>query len=278
MSMTLRAFCLVAVLVTAVVPVVSAQCILMGEYACSPVPSYSCAFGIVNWSVSSWILEDLGGGQISVTASPGPLPVLVGSLDCGGLTFTAVGTVGGTCVETYTLSGEIVSGTEWTGTFTASYTGDCYDCALQSWSLEAVSLRCLREGEYESDPDLSYSCAFGIVDFSISSWLFTELGGGQISATASLGPLPVLEGTLDCETLAFTVVGTVDGTCVETYTLSGEFQSETDWTGDFSASFTGDCLDCALQSWHVDSGMHTGMPGEDSPASWGTVKAMYRGR
>lgn len=277
MNSTLRILCLVAVFGTALAPAVAGQCLLMGEYESSPAPAYSCAFGIVDWSVSTWIFEDLGGGQISITASPGPLPVLVGDIDCSGLSFTAVGTVEGTCTETYALSGEILSGTEWAGTFTASYAGDCYDCALQSWSLAAVSSRCLREGEYDSDPDLSYSCAFGLVDFSVSSWLFTELGGGQISVTASPGPLPLLEGTLDCQTLAFTVVGSVGGTCVETYTLTGDFHSETDWTGDFSASFSGDCLDCTLQSWHLDSAVHTSVPDGDWPASWGAVKALYRG-
>ena len=278
MMSTVRALCLAAVLGAALTPVASAQCLLMGEYECSPAPAYSCAFGIVDWSVSTFTFEDLGGGQISISVSPGPLPVLLGSIDCSGLSFTAVGTVGGTCVETYTLAGEILSGTEWSGTFTASYTGDCLDCTLQSWSLEAVSSRCLREGEYASDPNLSYSCAFDIVDFSVSSWLFTELGGGQVSVTASPGPLPVLVGTLDCQTLAFTAAGTVGGMCVETYTLTGVFQSETDWTGDFAASFSGDCFDCTLQSWHVDSGVHTSVSEEERPVSWGAVKALYRGR
>jgi len=278
MASGLRTLLLVTVLVAAGVSDVPAQCLLMGEYESSPAPAYSCAFGVVDWSVSSWTFEDLGGGQISVTAVPGPLPVLLGSIDCSGLSFTAVGTVGGTCVETYTLTGQLDSGTEWSGTFTASYVGSCFDCTQQSWPVEGTAVRCLREGEYDSTPDLSYACAFNIVDFSVTTWVFTDLGGGQISVTPSPGPLPDLAGTLDCETHVFSVVGTEGGTCTETYTLTGEFHAVTSWTGDFTASFSGDCYDCTLQSWHLDSSVHTAVPEDGYQASWGTIKALYRGR
>jgi len=274
----LRTLFLIGVMVAALASAAPAQCLLMGEYDCSPIPAYSCAFGFVDWSVSAWVFEDLGAGQISVTAVPGPLPTLLGTIDCGDLSFTVVGTVGGECIETYSLTGQLNSGTEWAGTFTASYSGSCFDCTQQSWFLDGTSTQCLREGEYDSEPDLSYSCAFDIVDFSVSSWLFTDLGGGQISVAALPGVLPLLEGTLDCETQGFTVIGTVGGACTETYTLTGEFQSETDWVGDFSASYAGDCLDCTLQSWHLDSAGHTAVSEQDWPVSWGEVKALYRGR
>jgi len=278
MASALRTLLVVAVLVALGISDVPAQCLLMGEHECSPAPAYSCAFGVVDWSVSSWIFEDLGGGQISVTAVPGPLPVLLGSINCSELSFTAVGTVGGTCVETYTLAGQLTSGTEWSGTFTASYVGECLDCTGQSWPVNGTSARCLREGEYDSAPDLSYACALNVVDFSVTSWIFTELGGGQISVTASPGTLPELEGTLDCETQVFSVEGTVGGTCTETYTLTGEFHTATYWTGDFTASFSGDCYDCTLQSWHLDPSVHTAVPEAEHPASWGTVKGLYRRR
>ncbi len=277
MAFLLRALCLIAVFGVAVAPQVSAQCLLMGEYECTPDPAYSCAFEMVDFSVSTLIFEDLGGGQISVTASPGPLPALLGSIDCGTLTFTAIGTVGGTCLETYTLTGEILSATEWSGSFTAAFTGSCLDCTLQSWSLEATASFCLQMGEYESSSAPAYSCAFGIVDFSASTWIFVDLGGDQISVTASPGPLPVLLCSIDCGTLTFTAIGTVGGTCLETYTLTGEVLSATEWSGSFTAAFAGDCLDCTLQSWPVEAFGDTAIPEADRPVTWSTIKALYRG-
>ena len=278
MAPPLRTLCLAVVIGAVLAPVASAQCLRMGEYECSPALSYVCAFGAVDFSVSEWHFADLGGGQISVTASPGPLPVLLGSIDCGGLSFTAVGTVGGTCQETYTLTGEILSGSQWSGTFTAAYDGSCLDCTLQSWPVDAVSLRCFEVGEYGSSPAISYSCASGALSFVVSEWHLADLGSGQISVTASPGPLPLLEGTYDCTALTFTAVGTVGGACVETYTLTGEFLSETDWVGDFTAAFTGSCFDCTFQLWHIDSSVHTAVPEHDWPASWGAIKAIHRGR
>jgi hypothetical protein len=136
MTSLLRVLCALAILGAVVAPQASAQCLISGYYESVPTLQYSCAFGIIDWAVSTWIVEDLGNGEISVTPGPGPLPVLLGTIDCEALQFTATGTVGGTCGETYTLSGVILSEVEWSGWFSADYAGiNCFDCTYQFWSI-----------------------------------------------------------------------------------------------------------------------------------------------
>jgi hypothetical protein len=41
----------------------------------------------------------------------------------------------GTCAETYSLDADFTGPDTWEGTFTASYSGSCYDCEDQSWDV-----------------------------------------------------------------------------------------------------------------------------------------------
>ena len=277
MSVPLRALLVVVALVTIWVPYASAYCLWTGEYEGSSTPAYSCAYGVVDWSASAWVFEDLGNGQISVTVSPGPLPVLLGSIDCDALTFTATASVHGTCHETYTLTGTILSVTQWSGTFSAAFVGDCADCTLQSWPVNGTHSGCLEPGEYESSPTLAYSCMFGMVNWSVSSWHFQDQGNGSVSVTASPGPLPVLMGSIDCATLTFTATGDVAGACYQVYTLTGDVPFQTAWTGTFTAEYLGGgyCSDCTTQSWPVELSASTGIAESALPTSWGTIKALY---
>ena len=139
-----------------------------------------------------------------------------------------------------------------------------------------IHAQCLRMGEHECIPPLHFSCAFGLIDWSISSWRFEEQGGDSLAVTASPGPLPVLLGSVDCDALTFSVTATVPGSCTETYTLFGVITSETEWSGVFEALFSGDCMDCVDQLWLVGPDELTSVQQDDGAISWGTIKVLYR--
>lgn len=115
---------------------------------------------------------------------------------------------------------------------------------------QALAQNCAQFGTYTSSPEISYTCAFGLVAYSYSAWVFTDLGSGNIRVTGSpSGSIPVLAGTLDCGDSTFTASITIVGSCTETYTLLGKFNSDTSWYGTFRAQFTGTgCLDCVTHT------------------------------
>jgi cysteine-rich repeat protein len=101
-----------------------------------PGPSQYCTFGLVNYTFSCVNFAVFGGTNLSVTAnSGGGQPcVMNGTVDALG-NFTATCTLYGGCDEIYTISGSFTSNNEWSGTFSASFVGSCYNCTNQSWSV-----------------------------------------------------------------------------------------------------------------------------------------------
>ncbi len=148
--------------------------------------------------------------------------------------------------------------------------------ALMLAVVPQASGQCLMQGWYEAVPVLHYSCAYGLIDWTVSAWLIEDLGNGEISVTPSAGSLPVLLGTIDCEAMQFTATGTVSGACSETYTLAGVILSETEWNGWFSADYDGFCFDCTFQFWPIAGGSDTGLPEGRRPSTWSTIKGLYR--
>jgi len=112
---------------------------------------------------------------------------------------------------------------------------------------------CIVFGPYSSDPAVAYTCGLGFISFNYSSWVFTNLGGGNIRVAGSpTGTPPALIGALNCNDSTFTVDATLAGTCTETYSLQGRFGSDTSWAGTFNVSFSGsNCLDCTNQTFLV---------------------------
>ncbi|HKW13519.1 MAG TPA: FlgD immunoglobulin-like domain containing protein [Candidatus Krumholzibacteria bacterium] len=98
------------------------QCLQNGDYTLTPAPSYSCKFGTINFSVQSCGVA-IGGNQITVTPSPGPVTTLLGTIDCQTGVFSATATIPGGCAQTYTLTGQVQSTGSWTGTFQAQFLG-----------------------------------------------------------------------------------------------------------------------------------------------------------
>ena len=105
-------------------------------------------------------------------------------------------------------------------------------------------------GTYTLDSTIAYTCASGLVDVAVTKFTFAP-AGMMISATsddpgapqqpcAMLGPTPA--GAV------FDVTCTLPGVCNETYRLTGSIVDSKHWTGTFTATFSGTCLDCTLQT------------------------------
>ncbi len=117
------------------------------------------------------------------------------------------------------------------------------------------------EGDYAVEPDPAYSCAFGLVNFSIERFIFGILGNTLrvIGAPANMTQSPVPnDGSFDVEgTLFAQGFG-----CDEVFRLQGNFTNSLRWTGTFTLTFiepgTGNqpcqvapALGCANQTWTV---------------------------
>ncbi len=110
-----------------------------GTYSLAPQVSYKCAFAVVDFTINWVILADTGSALTVTTGPTGPkggCNVLVGDTAFDG-SFTATCTYPGTCNETYSLAGTM-SGTSFSGTYTASYSGSCLNCVNQSWAVTAI--------------------------------------------------------------------------------------------------------------------------------------------
>jgi hypothetical protein len=106
----------------------------------------------------------------------------------------------------------------------------------------------VRSGIYDLSPAPMRACAGGGVNFNVRFLQFTvtAMGLTATGAPATMtGPAPMAN--------RFRVTGTVPGTCNEVYTLTGEFTSMSEFTGEFSVEFVGGffCLDCTNQRWSV---------------------------
>jgi len=106
--------------------------------------AYSCAFGIVSFSISSFqFLSNgaqivLGGADTNVCGASIPANVLPGApTTCPSGSFNNSCFYGGSCDETYTLTGMFVGPNEWRGTFTADFVGSCLGCTTRTFPVQA---------------------------------------------------------------------------------------------------------------------------------------------
>jgi hypothetical protein len=91
-----------------------------------------------------------------------------------------------------------------------------------------------------------YSCAFGLVNYNFSSVNFFD-DGATLIVSNMVVPC-TMSGPSARTSMMFDLTCTVPGVCAETYSLSGMFTSANTWTGTFTASFMGTCIDCVNQS------------------------------
>ena len=106
-------------------------------------------------------------------------------------------------------------------------------------------------GTYTLDSSIAYTCASGLVDIAVTKFTFAP-AGVMVSATSDdtgappqpcsmLGPMPT--------GAPFDVTCTLPGACNEIYRLTGSIVDAKHWTGTFTATFSGMCLDCTLQTF-----------------------------
>ncbi len=114
-----------------------------GSYSISPPPTYSCAWGLVNFVVANMTFVDSG-----ATLLVDLIPLGIGCVMTGAsaeatrhIDITCTDT--GTCDETYALVGDFSDDDTWSGTLTVDFTptaGSCFDCVHQSWPVSGSRL------------------------------------------------------------------------------------------------------------------------------------------
>jgi hypothetical protein len=147
---------------------------------------------------------------------------------------------------------------------------------MVSWPTVATG-QCLPDGDYASDPQLQYTCAFGIETWSVTTWRFTTVGD-DLHVDGLPGPLPTMVGTRSCGDSSFAVTGFEGGACEETFTLGGQIDGPGHWTGTFVATYIGTCYDCTQQILAVAGTMDVTAVAEPDVRgwSWGRVKCVYQ--
>jgi hypothetical protein len=113
-----------------------------GTYTISPIVNYSCAFGIVNFTIDRASFND-NGVSLSVAVTPdgpgGGCAVMNGDTASDGM-FTVSCVYPGDCTETYTLTGTFATPDIWSGTYVADFTGTCFGCTRQMWSVTGTRI------------------------------------------------------------------------------------------------------------------------------------------
>jgi hypothetical protein len=98
-------------------------------------------------------------------------------------------------------------------------------------------------GTYGLLPDITYRCANGLVNYSITS-VNLAINGNSVIATGYNNAPTQMVGTLNGNTFSATATIYADpdgfgiGGCDETYTIAGTFSSPTMWSGTFTRTFT----------------------------------------
>jgi hypothetical protein len=141
-------FLILAIVPALAAPPARAGCFAPGGYDSQPPAAYACCQNLVFFNVTSWTFEDLGGGTIRVTPGDGSLPPMNGTLNCTDQSFSATGSIPGSCTETFTIIGHFTSAGHWTATFSVAFSGSacsCFNgqfgtlCQNQQWSISGTS-------------------------------------------------------------------------------------------------------------------------------------------
>lgn len=118
-----------------------------GTWVNAVSPDYFCAFGLVDFTIPQWTFSQ-SGQTLSVSASQGSGlagPMTGPATDCArGNSFTVTIVLPGSgCTETYTLSGTFTSTDQFSGTFTAQYTGN--QCSLAGCSTQVFNIAATKQ-------------------------------------------------------------------------------------------------------------------------------------
>lgn len=106
-------------------------------------------------------------------------------------------------------------------------------------------------GTWDLDSSINYICAFGLVTIDFNEvFIVDENPDISVSSTGAGSQPGTMSGSFGSGT-TFDTQRILTGGCEERYYFSGEFTSDTTFTGDFTAEFVGGmgCFDCTNQSW-----------------------------
>jgi hypothetical protein len=147
------------------------------------------------------------------------------------------------------LAGQSCASRGFTGGGTLRCSSSCaFDTSMCIWS---------PTGTYVVTPQVNFVCAIGLVAFNFSSLTFTDTGSALSVAPPAPGFGCTMTGASARVTRMFDVSCTVPGGaggCDETYRLVGSFTDDDTWTGTFTASFSGSCLDCTFTTFSGRTG------------------------
>jgi hypothetical protein len=113
-----------------------------GVYSTAPIISYSCVFGFVSYTINTMTFLDNGVTLVVSVGPDGPdggCAMMSGDTATDG-SFTVSCVYPGTCTETYSLTGTFSGPDTWSGSYTAQYTGSCFDCVSQTWDIDGTRL------------------------------------------------------------------------------------------------------------------------------------------
>jgi hypothetical protein len=203
----------------------------------------ACDDGFTCCRGSSRACNTLGMGFTSGTAI---CRTNCGSFDTAGCSLCGNGVIDGTEV----CDGTALGGATCT-TIPGGFTGGMLRCNSACNHDTSLCTGFNPSGVYDLSPFPSYSCAFGLVDYNYMSFTFTDDG----TTLTVNGARCTMVGPSARTTRMISVSCTESGTCDETYTLTGMFTTDDEWTGTFVADFTalspGACFDCEDQSHPV---------------------------
>lgn len=96
------------------------------------------------------------------------------------------------------------------------------------------------------DSAVSYTCAFGLVNFNFSSLTIVD-GYPSISVRGS-GNVGTMTGSFSTAT-DFSADNYLPGSCAETYTINGTFTDANTLDATLDATYVGSCFGCTSRSW-----------------------------
>ncbi|MFO0713573.1 MAG: putative metal-binding motif-containing protein [Sandaracinus sp.] len=138
-------------------------------------------------------------------------------------------------------------------TIPGGYTGGTLACTAGCAFNTSMCIAWNPSGTYSITPGVAYMCADSgwlgyLVDFSFSSVGFADDGSTMTVTGTGLPCAPTGPSPRSSPTRAFNLACTASGSCNETYRFAGMFTSDNAWTATFTASYSGSCLDCTMQS------------------------------
>jgi hypothetical protein len=181
--------------------------------------------GVSQPGLGTAVVNVVGPGLDTVTYIPGDGP---GGIDT--FQYSVTDGKGGSAIATVTVDRTFI-----------------FYCGFESgetsaWS--AATSSCDPDDTYTltSPASIQYSCCLGLVDIDIDQFMFAA-DATQISSAPS-DPVPLLGAASSCPGGAFSNLGSIPGSCTETYALDGSFIGTNTWTGTYTITFTGPDCDC----------------------------------